>query len=133
MVAVTLQYPRVSASHPDSVTPAMTSTASGSCGLGVAIFAVSGQNPYCSSIWSTGGPHPVLGHPWCERDSDHGIAWGVLATPSITYLLQVVREQDVEDEIRCPRYLIGATGVGAARLHKDPEDPLPLRQLIFLN
>ena len=78
-------------------------------------------------------PHPFLGHPWCERDSDHGIAWGVLATPSITHLLQVGREQDVEDEIRYPRYLIGATGEGAARLRQDPEDPLPLHQLIFLN
>ena len=78
-------------------------------------------------------PHPFLGHPWCERDSDRGIAWGVLATPSITHLLRVVREQDVEDEIRCPRYLIGATGEGAARLRQDPEDPLPLHQLIFLN
>ena len=78
-------------------------------------------------------PHPFLGHPWCERDLDRGIAWGVLATPSITHVLRVVREQDVEDEIRCPRYLIGATGEAAARLHQDPEDPLPLRQLIFLN
>ena len=78
-------------------------------------------------------PHPFLGHPWCERDSDHGIASGVLATPSITRLVQVVREQDVEDEIRCPQYLIGATGEGAARLRQDLEDPLPLPQLIFLN
>jgi len=78
-------------------------------------------------------PHPFLGHPWCERDSDWGIAWGVLATPSITHLLRVVREQDIKDEIRCPRYLIGATGEGAARLCQDPEDHLPLRQLIFLN
>ena len=60
---------------------------------------------------------------------------GVLATPSITHLLRVVREQDVEDDIRCPRYLIGTTGEpeGAARLRQNPEDPLPLRQLIFLN
>jgi len=78
-------------------------------------------------------PHPFLGHPWCERDSDRGIACGVLETPSITHLLRVVREQDVEDEIRCPRYLIGATAEVAARLRQDPEDPLPLRQLIFLN
>ena len=77
--------------------------------------------------------HPFLGHPWCERDSDRGIAWGVLATPGITHLLRVVREQDVEDEIRSPRDLIGATGEGAARLRQDPEDPLPLRQLIFRN
>jgi len=78
-------------------------------------------------------PHPFLGHPLCERDSDRVIAREVLATPSITHLLRVIREQDVEDEIRCPRYLIGATGEGAARLHQDPVDPLPLRQLIFLN
>jgi len=78
-------------------------------------------------------PHPFLGHPWCERDSDRGIASGVLATPSITHLLRVVREQDVEDEIRCARYIISVTGEGAARLRQDPEDPLPLRQLIYLN
>ena len=78
-------------------------------------------------------PHPFLGHPWCERDADRRIAWGVLARSSITHLLWVVREQDVEDEIRCPRYLIGATGEGAARLCQDPEVPFPMRQLIFLN
>jgi len=77
--------------------------------------------------------HRFLGQPWCERDSDRGIAWGVLATPSITHLLRVVREQEVEDEIRCPQYLIGATGEGGARLRQDLEDPLPLCQLIFLN
>ena len=48
-------------------------------------------------------------------------------------MLRVVREQDVEDEIRCPRYLIGVTGEGAARLRQDPEARLPLCQLIFLN
>ena len=78
-------------------------------------------------------PHPFLGHPWCVSDSNHGIAWGVLAKPGITHLLRVVREQDVEDEIRCPRYLIGSTGEGAARLRYDPEVPRPLRPLIFLN
>ena len=84
----------------------------------------------------TGAPaaqHPFLGHPWCVRDSDQGIAWGVLATPSIRDLLRVVRGQDVEEEMNCPRYLIGASGEGATRLRQDPEDPLPLRQLIFLN
>jgi len=64
MVVATLQYPRVSASHLDSVRPALTSTASGSCRLGGAIFAVSCQNAYCSSIWSIGGtaslPPPLL-------------------------------------------------------------------------
>ena len=48
-------------------------------------------------------------------------------------LLWVVRAQDVEDEIRCPRYLIGATGESAAMLRQKPDDPLPLHQLIFLN
>ena len=42
--------PRVSASHLDSVRPALTSTAGGSCRLGVAIFTASCQNRYCSSI-----------------------------------------------------------------------------------
>ena len=78
-------------------------------------------------------PHPFLCYPWCERDRDSGIAWGVLATPRITRLLRILRGQDVEDEIRCPRYLISAMGEGAARLRQDPENPLPLRQLIFLN
>ena len=41
--------------------------------------------------------------------------------------------QHVEEEINCPRYLIGATGEGATKLRQVPEDPLPLRQLIFLN
>jgi len=84
----------------------------------------------------TGAPaaqHPFLGHPWCLRDSDRGIAWGGLATPSIRDLLRVVRGQDVEEEINNPRYLISATGEGATRLRQDPEEPLPLRQLIFLN
>jgi len=84
----------------------------------------------------TGAPaaqHPFLGHPWCVRDSDRGIAWGVLTVPSIADLLRLVRAQDVEEEIKCPWYLIGATGEGATRLRQDPEEPLPLRQLIFLN
>jgi len=39
----------------------------------------------------------------------------------------------VEKEIGCPPYLIGATGEGAVRLPREPEKPLPLRQLIFLH
>ena len=84
----------------------------------------------------TGAPaahHPFLGHPWCVRDSDRGIAWGVLTAPSIPDLLHLVRAQDVEEEIKCLRYLIGATGQGATRLCQDPEESLALRQLIFLN
>jgi len=61
MVAATLQNPQVRASNLDSVRPALTSTASGSCGLGVAIFAVSCENPYSSWIWRTGGPASL---PW---------------------------------------------------------------------
>jgi len=45
----------------------------------------------------------------------------------------LVRAQDIEEEIKCQRYLIGATGEGATRLRQDPEDPLPLHRLIFLN
>jgi len=48
-------------------------------------------------------------------------------------LVGVVRGQRVEEEIGCPRYLIGATGEGAVRLHQEPQKPLPLRQLIFLH
>jgi len=77
--------------------------------------------------------HPFLGLAWCVRDSDQGIAWGVLATPSIRDLLRVVRGQDVEEELNCPRYLIGATGEGATKPCQDPEDPLPLHLLISLN
>jgi len=39
----------------------------------------------------------------------------------------------VEEEVQCPRYLIGASREGAAMLRQKPDDPLPLRQLIFLN
>jgi len=46
---------------------------------------------------------------------------------------RVVRGQRVEEEIGCPPYLIGATGVGAVRLRQEPEKPLPLRLLIFLH
>jgi len=77
--------------------------------------------------------HPFLGHPWFLKDSDSGIAWGVLTTPSIMDLVPVVRAQDVEEEIQCPRYLIGVTGEGAVMLRQKPDDPLPERQLIFLN
>ena len=45
----------------------------------------------------------------------------------------MVRAQDVEEDIKCLLYLIGATGEGATRLRQYPEEPLPLSQLIFLN
>jgi len=77
--------------------------------------------------------HPFLGYPWFVKGSDRGIAWGVLTTTSIMDLLRLVRGQDVEEEIECPGYLIGATGEGAAMLRPKPDDPIPLRQLILLN
>ena len=80
-------------------------------------------------VRQTGAPaaqDPFLGHPWCVRDSDRGIAWGVLTAPSIVDLLCLVRAQDVEEEIKWPRCLIGVTGEGATRLRQDPEEPLPL-------
>jgi len=87
-------------------------------------------------VCRTGAPaaqHLFLGHLWCVSDSDRGIASGVRSAPSIADRLRLLRAQDVKEEIKCPRYLIGATGEGATRLRQDPEEPLPLRQLIFLN
>ena len=87
-------------------------------------------------VRQTGAPaaqHAFLGHPWCVRDSDRGITWGVLTASSMADLLRLVRAQDVEEEIKCPQYLIGWKGEGATRLRQDPEQALPLRQLIFLN
>jgi len=87
-------------------------------------------------IRRTGGlptVHLFLGHPWFVKDPNRGIAWGVLPTPSIRDLLRVVRAHAVEEGIGCPRYLIGATGEGAAMLCQKADDPLPPRQLIFLN
>jgi len=48
-------------------------------------------------------------------------------------LVAVVRGQRLEEEIGCPRYLIGATGEGAVRLSQEPEQGLPLGQLILLH
>ena len=39
----------------------------------------------------------------------------------------------MEEEIKYPYYLIGATGEVTTRLGQDPQEPLPLRQLIFLH
>jgi hypothetical protein len=55
-----------------------------------------------------------------------------MGTPSIQSMLGVVKRQRVEGAIRCPRYLLGATGEGARLLRRAPSDPLPLRELIFL-
>jgi len=49
------------------------------------------------------------------------------------HLVAVVGGQPVEEEIGCPRYLIGATGEGALRLRQEPDKPLPLPQLTFLH
>ena len=77
--------------------------------------------------------HPFHSHKWFVKDSVRGIAWGVLTRTSIMDWLRVVRGQDIEKEIRCPRYLIGAIGEGATMVCQKLEDPLTLRQLIFLN
>ena len=76
--------------------------------------------------------HPFRDQPWCANDSDRGIALGVLTTPSIKNLVGVVTGQRVEEQIGCPRYLIGATGESAVRLRQEPEKSLPLRVPIFL-
>ena len=77
--------------------------------------------------------HPFLSHSWSAKDSDRGIAWGVMASPSMQKLLGVVKSQRVEQAIETPRYLIGATGDGSCPLRPSPAAPLPLRDLIFLN
>jgi len=77
--------------------------------------------------------HTLFGHAWCVRDTDRGIAWGVLTARSIADLLRWVRAEDVEEEIECLRYMISATGEGTTRLRQDSEEPLPVHQLIFLN
>jgi hypothetical protein len=74
-----------------------------------------------------------LHQPWHATDSGEGIAWGVLASPSIRTLLRLVKEQQVEDAIGYPRYLIGATGLGSNALRHERGDPLPLSELIFLH
>jgi len=50
----------------------------------------------------------------------------------MTNLVGLVRGQRVQGEIGCPRYLIGATSEGTVKLRHEPEKPLTLRQLIFL-
>ena len=44
----------------------------------------------------------------------------------------MLKHQHVEDPIQYPRYLIGATGLGASALRGQPSEPLPLSELIFL-
>ena len=121
MVVATLRNLRVSVIHLYSHSPALTGVASGSFRLG---FPYSTWAVRIHIVRQTGAPaaqHPFLGHPWCVRDSDRGIALGVLTALSIADLLRLVRAQEVEEEILCPRYLIGATGEGAPRLGQDPE------------
>jgi len=133
MVMATLRNLGVSVIHLYSRRPVLTGVASGLFRLG---FPYSPRAVRIHIVRRTGAPaakHPFLGHPWCVRDSDGGIACGVLTAPSITDQLCLVRAPDVEEEIKCPGYLIGATRERATRLRQDPEEPLPLRQLIFLN
>jgi hypothetical protein len=83
-------------------------------------------------IRRTKAGHPFLGYPWYDEDLGGGIAWGVLASPNLQCLLGVLKRQHVEDPIQYPRYLIGATGLGASALRQQPSEPLPLSELIFL-
>jgi len=77
--------------------------------------------------------HSFLDHALCATDSDRGITWGLLTTPSMRSLVGVVSEQCVEEEIGCLQYLIWVTGKSAFRLHQEPERRLTQRQLIFLD
>ena len=70
--------------------------------------------------------HPFLGYLKYDEDMGGGIAWGVLASPSLKLLLGVLKRQHVEGPIQYPRYLIGATGPGASTLRGQPSQPLPL-------
>ena len=49
------------------------------------------------------------------------------------HLLHAIKAQRVEPDVGHPRYLIGATSHGSRRLWQDPQVPLPLSELIFLN
>ena len=98
-------------------------------------------SPYCPRairlhiVRRTGEPdaeHPFLDQPWYATHPGGGIAWGVLACPSMRTLLGLLKRQRMEQEIGYPRYLIGATGHGASSLRRKPMEPLPLSDLIFL-
>ena len=75
---------------------------------------------------------PFLDHPWYATDPGEGIAWGVLASPSMKPLLRVLQRQHVEETIGYPRYLIEATGQRATSLRLQPSDSLSRSELIFL-
>ena len=130
---VTLRNPRVIAIHPDSVTHAVTSVACGSFQLRLPIFAMSGENSYCLSNGYTCRQASVPGPSLGSKRFGPGNPLRCPRPPRIRDLLWVVRGQDVEEEINSPGYLICVTREGATRLHQNPEGPLPLHQLIFLN
>ena len=79
------------------------------------------------------GEHAFLGHPWCQNDSNQGIALGVLEWLSLKNLLGLIKAQRAAEVIDYPLYLIGATREGSNALSVDPRAPLPLQDLIFLN
>jgi hypothetical protein len=81
---------------------------------------------------ATKAGHAFLGYTWYDEDFGGGIAWGVLASPNLKCLLGVLKCQDVEDPIQYPRYLIGATGLGASALRRQASEPLPVSGLIFV-
>jgi len=76
----TLRNLLVSVIHLYSRSPALTGVASGSFRLGFPVFP---QAVRVHIVRGTGAPaaqHPFLSHPWCVRDSDREIAWGVLTS-----------------------------------------------------
>ena len=76
---------------------------------------------------------PFLGHLGSVRYSDRGIPCGVLTALPVVHLLRLIRAQVVGEDIKCPRCLLCATGERVNRLYQDPEEALPLCQLIFRN
>ena len=60
------------------------------------------KDPYCLKNGRPRSGHPFLGHSWSAKDSDQGIAWGVLASSSMQKLLGVVKAQRVEQAIETP-------------------------------
>jgi len=78
------------------------------------------------------GEHLFLGYPRWQNDSDRGIAWGVLQSPSLKYLLGVINAQRPKEASGYPRYVTRATGEGSNGLSLDPRAPHTLRDLIFL-
>jgi len=133
MVVATLPNLRGSVIHLYSRSPALTGVAIGSFRLGFPVFTAGCEYPYRSSNRSAGCPASI-GRPSrvCKRLG----SGNRLRSPDCTehpgsgpFGKSARRRR----RNQMPSDLIGATGPCATRLRPDPEEPLPLRQLIFLN